>query len=150
MRLPRTRITVEEIVDEKAETVSVIVHQGTLISEGHRIRRSATGTAKTAAPDKFEPEVGYKIALGRALRDLGRQNLKEGQEEVHAKDRIRQKQEEASRAALEAKKQRATYFPPVVQPSGLNTVAYKVSTRVVTPEELNKKNKKKKRLGLKR
>lgn len=136
-------VITNEIVDEKAETVSVKVQVivGTEFVE-------ATGTAKTAAPDKFDVEVGRKIALGRALRNAGRTILSEGQDEVHERDRVRRSQEEASKAALEAKKERATYFPPVVQPSGLNT--YKVSTRVVTPDELGKKNKKKKRLGLKR
>ena len=140
-------VITNEIVDEKAETVSVEVQ----IYRPDRIVTKGTGTAKTAAPDKFDVEVGRKIALGRALRNAGRTILSEGQDEVHERDRVRRSQEEASKAALEAKKQRATYFPPVVQPSGLNTVAYKVSTRVVTPDELNKKNKKKKkRLGLKR
>ena len=139
MIIPTTRIAVEEIVDEKAEIVTVRV---TDYTRGEPAR-SAAGTAKTASPDKFDIEIGRKIARGRALRNLGRQILSEGQDEVHARDKVRRSQEEASQLAREAKQARRAAFPKEQQ-EGI----YAVSTTVTTPAETPTAKVKKKRIRI--
>lgn len=92
-------VTTLTIVDDRAETVSV--EASTKV--GDKVYRT-TGTSKTAAPDRFDPVVGEEIALGRALRQLGRDLLKTGQSQVHEADKVRELQEQAKRrnAALRA------------------------------------------------
>lgn len=87
-----SNVSVITITDERAQTVSA--EASVTIGDTNY---KATGTAKTAAPDRFDPVVGEEIALGRALRQFGRNILKTGQEQVHAADKVREAQEEAKR-----------------------------------------------------
>jgi len=94
------------IVDEKAEVVTAEVGV-----DVDGVFYSAVGTSKTAHPDKFDPEIGVKIATGRAIRQLGRNILKDGQDEVHRRDRVRQAQIEQSERAREIRAARGRAFP---------------------------------------
>lgn len=47
------------------------------------------GSAKCDPEDEFNPEIGARLALGRALRKLGRELLSEAHGEVHRRDKIR-------------------------------------------------------------
>jgi hypothetical protein len=68
---------------------------------------TSAGTAVCDPKDKFNPEVGLKLALGRAIRQIGRDILHEGQASVHAADKARKSQEEASAKGLALKAARA-------------------------------------------
>lgn len=65
-----------------------------------------TGSAKCSSQDKFDLETGYNLAYGRALRQLGRELLHEGNAAVAAADRDRQRQLEAAEKAR-VKRERA-------------------------------------------
>lgn len=56
--------------------------------------------------DPCNPEIGVKLAVGRALRQLGREILKEGQDGVRRQDKARRTQELASQEARNRKEKR--------------------------------------------
>lgn len=88
-------IAVTQVYDDKDVTFAVVNVGG----------RSATGHAKVCEPDKFDSEIGRKLALGRALRKLGRELVGEAYDEVHENDKEREKQEAATRKGLEYKRE---------------------------------------------
>lgn len=64
-----------------------------------------TGTAKVTPGDKFDPAIGRKLAVGRALEALGRKLIKQGNGLVKCADdnavhsaQAREKREEAAHA----------------------------------------------------
>lgn len=67
---------------------------------------TALASAVCAEDDDFDLNIGRNIAVGRAVRQLGRLILSEGQDAVHAKDRQKRKQKEASEKAAKAAEKR--------------------------------------------
>lgn len=76
-----------------------------IVWEGLNEVASSTAHAKVCEPDRFDEEVGTKLALGRALRKLGRQLISDAYTTVHERDHERVKQQEATRKGLEIKQQ---------------------------------------------
>lgn len=76
-----------------------------IVWEGLDEVASSTAHAKVCEPDRFDEEVGTKLALGRALRKLGRQLISDAYDTVHERDHARAKQQAATRKGLEIKQQ---------------------------------------------
>lgn len=66
------------------------------------------GSSRCMTEDEYDPVLGEKLALGRALVALGRRLEKEAFKVVHDRDKARQARLEASQAALERRRE-ATY-----------------------------------------
>lgn len=69
---------------------------------------TAEGTSKRDKKDKPDTTVGLKLALGRAIRQLGRNILHDGQLAVHEADKLRQAQAKAGEEARKRAVARAT------------------------------------------
>ena len=67
--------------DDKKVTIAEVV-----LNEGDFDERGESGSAIRVDPDQFNTGVGYKLALGRALRDLGRAMIREGRKEIQCKE----------------------------------------------------------------
>lgn len=67
---------------------------------------SVTESSKRDAGDPVNHEIGTKLAIGRALRQLGRELLRDAQEGVREQARVKKAQEEAAAAAREKKEKR--------------------------------------------
>ena len=83
---------------------SVSVEAETLIDD--RIY-AASGTSKCDAVDTFDPATGFQLAIGRAIRQLGRDIYKVGNEKVHAADKVRAKQKAEQERLLKVKQAKA-------------------------------------------
>lgn len=98
-------ITIDKVV--KADGV-VAVQVSATIDVGYTVDEYvATGAAKCDPRDKADPEIGTKLALGRAIRQLGRDILKDAQNLVNANARVIRQQEEAAALARSQKAARA-------------------------------------------
>lgn len=60
----------------------------------------AIGTSKRDPQDEYDPEVGVQLAFGRAVRQLGREILKNANAQVKEADAARLKRAEGQRKAL--------------------------------------------------
>lgn len=67
------------------------------------------GTSRRDPEDKVDHETGYKIALGRAIREVGRGILREGNERVKDADAFKKQQQQATEAAKARKRNRPVY-----------------------------------------
>ena len=94
-----------------------------ILSDGHKTvvaeafmyttygdRIAATASSSCNPLDHFDYNVGASLAVGRAVRALGRQILAEGHEAVHHNDRARQKQLEAAEKAYKERKKRGKKY----------------------------------------
>ena len=71
----------------------------------------AKGSAKRDPRDSPDAEIALKLSLGRAIRQLGREILGEGQHLVREVDAIKRRQQEATEAQRERKiAQRNTFI----------------------------------------
>lgn len=59
------------------------------------------GTSRRDPSDTFDPQLGYDLAMGRALRAIGRAVLKDANAEVRKRERRKQSHLAASRVATE-------------------------------------------------
>jgi len=67
----------------------------------------AKGDSRRDPRDKNDPEVAFKLALGRAIRQVGRDILSDGQTKVREHDHVARRQAEASKAAFKKRKKAA-------------------------------------------
>lgn len=96
-------ISVEVLSDGSSSTVARVSLNDPVTFNSY----TAVASSSLAEGDIFDLEVGRNIAVGRAIRQLGRTILSEGQTEVHRRDRSKRKQQTASeQAAKEAAKRR--------------------------------------------
>lgn len=86
---------VEISTDEQHATVATVVIGG--VDE-------ASASAKVCEPDTWDEMTGDKLALGRALKQLGTRFIREAYEVVHERDAVREQQE---RASLESRARKA-------------------------------------------
>ena len=68
------------------------------------------GTAKCMGEDKFDLAVGENLAIGRALRELGKQLERSAYSHVHYRDEVRKIQQEASDRNVQRKKENSYRF----------------------------------------
>lgn len=68
---------------------------------------SASGTSKCDPVDSFDYEIGLQLATGRAIRQLGRDIYKAGNDRVKQNDRIRAKQKAEQEKLLKIKQTKA-------------------------------------------
>ena len=68
---------------------------------------SASGTSKCDPVDQFDDLVGYQLAVGRAIRQLGREVYRTGNEAVKKNDRVRAKQAEEAEKVFKVKQAKA-------------------------------------------
>lgn len=54
------------------------------------------GSARLNEEDKYDEKIGLKLAIGRAIKDLGREIEREGWAEVRSRDNQRKAQAEAN------------------------------------------------------
>lgn len=94
-----TNVTTNVVYDP--QTGTTVADAYVVLSD--RIVR-ATGSARTHEPDTPNYETGSSLALGRALRSLGRQLIHDSFQTVSRRDSEREHQEQAS---LESKKRKA-------------------------------------------
>lgn len=69
---------------------------------------AAQAGARLDPADKEDPVIGLKLAMGRAIRKLGQEILRDGRRDVEKADQIVKRQKEAQEAKLVAKKKRST------------------------------------------
>lgn len=81
------------------------------------------GASRRDPEDKVDHETGFKLALGRALREVGRGLLREGNERVRDADQFAKQQKAASEAARSKKKPPSPPFElPVVAGKRVSTI----------------------------
>lgn len=76
----------------------------------------ASGSSKRDPADKQNPEIGLQLALGRAVRQLGREILKSANYLVREEDARAKKQKEASEAAKKLRAERAKQAKKAANP----------------------------------
>lgn len=108
-------LTKKSILDPKSKVVSTkvdltLIARDLMPADNWWCEYSATGTAKCVEPDDFDPRIGERLALGRALKRLGASLTREAYNEVHAQDMRRESQERASQQALQAKSEATESF----------------------------------------
>jgi len=79
-----------ELQNELQSDTATIVEIG--VAVGGRVK-TFVGTARRDPHDKPNPNVGYQLALGRALRSAGRALLKEGNQRVH-QEQVKRRREQ--------------------------------------------------------
>lgn len=67
------------------------------------------GSARLNEEDKYDETIGLKLAVGRAIKDLGREIEREGWAEVRSRDEERQAQKEANEKRKAQAEGRATW-----------------------------------------
>lgn len=65
------------------EDVTAVRASLNCFGSGMWISKTAVGTAKRHSVDKADPQLGIELATGRALRQLGRELLKDGNKKVN-------------------------------------------------------------------
>jgi hypothetical protein len=87
-------------------TDDVVVAQAQAVIEGTDVF-TATGSSRRDPSDPVSYETGAKLAIGRAVRQLGRNILHDGQDLVRAQDVIKKTQIAAAEAARKRKATKA-------------------------------------------
>lgn len=95
-----THVTILGDDEVTAVEVSVILSD---YKDNREFVLTETGTAKLHAPDTPDDKIGVELALGRALKKLSRRLIRDGYNEVHARDDYREMQQRATERGLELK-----------------------------------------------
>lgn len=83
----------------------VVAEADIYLDEGFEYYTSRASSRRDPS-DSPNVEIGLKLALGRAIRQLGREILKDGQDLVREAEKKRQRQEEAAEEAKARKAQK--------------------------------------------
>jgi hypothetical protein len=76
------------LTQDAASGVTMVSVESFVPNEKTVLMHEVVATSK-AMPGEFDPETGTKLALGRALRKLGRSLIQDAQEEIHIQDQKR-------------------------------------------------------------
>lgn len=84
-------------------TDDVVVAEAEIVLDGGYEYYAARSSSRRDPSDAPNSEIGTKLAIGRAVRQLGREILKDGQSLVREQERARRKQAEAAEKAKDKK-----------------------------------------------
>ena len=96
-------IAADILSDDNSATIAQVSFRG---GDGDLFK--AIGAAKVCKPDKYDESIGDALALGRALKKLGQELIRDAYDEVHEIDKEREARL-AAQAEQNAKREAARY-----------------------------------------